>query len=278
MISLEEFRLIRDYIEKHCGIYLTDDKVYLVETRLTTLMIEQGCKAFGDLYQKSLADTTHALRDKIIEAITTNETFWFRDMHPFGILNEVLFKQFSDEIRSGRRMKIRIWCSACSTGQEPYSIAMTFLEYMRQYPGTIRPEHLEIQATDISSTVLFLGKLGRYDSLSMSRGLAEDLRNRYFETTDNKIWTISNDIKKMVTFKKMNLQESFNHIGRQDIVFCRNILIYFSMDFKQDILHRIANLLRPNGYLFLGASESIIMYTKEYEMLRHAMGLYYQVK
>jgi len=277
MISLEEFRLIRDYIEEHCGIHLTDDKVYLVETRLTTLMVEQGCKAFGDLYQKSLADRTNALRDKIIEAITTNETFWFRDLHPFGILNEVLFKQLADDVQSGRRAKIRIWCSACSTGQEPYSIAMTFLEYMRQYPG-LRPEHLEILATDISSTVLFLSKLGRYDSFSMSRGLAEDLKNRYFVTTDNKIWTISNDIKKMVTFKKLNLQESFNHIGKYDIVFCRNILIYFSLEFKQDILKRIANLLRPNGYLFLGASESIIMYTKEYEMLRHAMGLYYQVK
>jgi chemotaxis protein methyltransferase CheR len=277
MISLEEFRLIRDYIEKHCGIHLTDDKVYLVETRLTTLMIEQGCKSFIELYEKSVADRTHALRDKIIEAITTNETFWFRDMHPFGILNEVLFKRLTEDILSGRRSRIRIWCCACSTGQEPYSIAMSFLEFIRQCPG-IRPEHLEILATDISSTVLFLGKLGRYDSLSMSRGLAEDLRNRYFETTDNKIWTISSDIKKMVTFKKLNLQEDINHLGKKDIIFCRNILIYFSMEFKQDILRRIAALLRPDGHLFLGASESIIMYTKEYEMLRHAMGLYYQVK
>ncbi len=276
MISLEEFRLIRDYIEKHCGIHLTDDKVYLVETRLTTLMIEQGCKTFSELYQKSVADKTNAIRDKIVEAITTNETFWFRDMHPFGILNEVLFKKYSDEILAGKRSKIKIWCCACSTGQEPYSIAITFNEFLRHNPG-LQPEHLEILATDISSTVLFLGKLGRYDNLSMSRGLAEDLKNRYFETGDNKIWTISNNIKEMVTFKKLNLQENFNHVGRQDIIFCRNILIYFSMDFKQDILSRIAGLLRPNGFLFLGASESIIMYTKEYDMLRHAMGLYYQV-
>lgn len=277
MISLDEFRLIRDYIEEHCGIHLTDDKVYLVETRLTTLMIEQGCKTFTELYRKSVSDKTNALRDKIIEAITTNETFWFRDIHPFGILNEVLFKKLCDEILAGERTKIRIWCSACSTGQEPYSIAMTFNEFMRKYPG-LRPQHLEIVATDISSTVLFLGKLGRYDNLSMSRGLAEDLKYRYFETADNKIWTINNEIKKMVTFKKLNLQENFSHVGKQDIVFCRNILIYFSMDFKQDILSRIATLLRPKGFLFLGASESIIMYTKEYEMLRHAMGLYYQVR
>lgn len=277
MISLEEFHLIRDYIEKHCGIHLTDDKVYLVETRLTTLMIERGCRTFTELYQKSVADRTNALRDKIIEAITTNETFWFRDMHPFGILNEVLFKKLTDEILAGKRSKIKVWCCACSTGQEPYSIAITYNEFMRN-DNRLRPEHLEILATDISSTVLFLGKLGRYDSLSMSRGLAEDLKNRYFETSDNKIWTIKNDIKKMVTFKKLNLQEDFGHLGSQDIIFCRNILIYFSQEFKQNILNRIAKLLRPDGYLFLGASESIIMYTKEYEMLRHAMGLYYQVK
>jgi len=276
MISFEEFRLIRDYVEKHCGIHLSDDKVYLVETRLTTLMFEQGCSTFGELYRKAIADRTNVLRDKIIEAITTNETFWFRDMHPFGILNEVLFKQYADEVAAGKRTKIRIWSAACSTGQEPYSIAMTFLEYARHHP-VLKPEHIEIVASDISSTVLFLGKLGRYDSLSMSRGLSEKYRERYF-FSDKKVWTIKDEVKQLVRFQKLNLQEIFNSIGRQDIIFCRNILIYFSLDFKQDILKRIAALLRPSGYLFLGASESIIMYTKDYEMLRHAMGLYYQVK
>ncbi len=276
MISPEEFLLIRDYIEKHCGIYLTEDKVYLVETRLTTLIIENGCQTFGELYQMAVKDNTHVLRDKIIEAITTNETFWFRDLHPFGILNEVLFDSMAEEIKAGKRSKIKIWCSACSTGQEPYSIAMTFMEFARRHPF-FKPEHLEILATDISSTVLFLGKTGRYDNLAISRGLSDDFKNRYFEKKD-KIWVISDDIKKMVRFQKLNLQESFSHLGRQDIIFCRNILIYFSVEFKQDILTRIAKLLRPGGYLFLGASESIIMYTQEYEMLRHAMGLYYQVK
>ena len=276
MISPEEFFLIRDYIEKHCGIFLTEDKVYLVETRLTTLMIEQGCKTFGELYQKAVEDKSNILRDKVIEAITTNETFWFRDLHPFGILNEVLFEKLTEEIREGKRSKIKIWCSACSTGQEPYSIAMTFMEYIRRSPF-FRPEHIEILATDISSTVLFLGKTGRYDNLAISRGLSEEFKNRYFKQ-DGKIWTITDEIKSMVTFQKLNLQENFTHLGKQDIVFCRNILIYFSVEFKQDILKRIAKLLRPDGYLFLGASESIIMYTQEYEMLRHAMGLYYQVK
>lgn len=275
MISLEEFRLIRDYIEKHCGIHLSDEKVYLVETRLTTLMFEQGCKSFGELHDKALRDKTHVLRDKIIEGITTNETYWFRDLHPFGILNEVLFKRYAEEITAGRRNKIRIWCSACSTGQEPYSIAMTFQEFMRENPQ-IRREHIEIIASDISSTVLFIGKMGRYDNLSMSRGLSGEFRDRYF-IRDDKVWTIKDEIKQMVRFQKLNLQENFQHLGKQDIIFCRNILIYFSMEFKQNILKRIASLLQPDGYLFLGASESIIMYTQEYEMLRHAMGLYYQI-
>ena len=276
MISPDEFFSIRDYIEKHCGIHLSEDKVYLVETRLTTLIVEQGCKTFGELHQKAVADTSYVLRDKIIEAITTNETFWFRDLHPFGILNEVLFNQLASEIQSGKRSKIKIWCSACSTGQEPYSIAMTFMEFTRRHPF-FKPEHLEILATDISSTVLFLGKTGRYDNLAISRGLSDEFKDRYFERSDN-VWTISEEIKNMVRFQKLNLQENFNHLGKQDIIFCRNILIYFSIEFKQDILKRIAYLLRPKGYLFLGASESIIMYTQEYEMLRHAMGLYYQVK
>jgi len=276
MISIEEFRLIRDYVEKHCGIYLSDDKVYLVETRLTTLMFEQGCQTFGELYRKAVDDKTHRLRDKIIEAITTNETFWFRDHHPFGILEEVLFDKYAAEIRSGKRSKIKIWCSACSTGQEPYSIAMTFLEFIRQH-RFLNQEHIEILATDISNTVLFLGKLGRYDNLSMSRGLPEKYRDRYFVKQD-KIWTISDEVKNLVKFQKLNLQERFSHIGRCDIIFCRNILIYFSQDFKQNILKRLAEILRPGGYLFLGASESIILYTQEYEMLRHAMGLYYQVR
>lgn len=276
MISLDEFHLIRDYIEKHCGIHLSDDKSYLVETRLTSLMFEQGCDTFGEFYEKALRDKTNVLRDKIVEAITTNETYWFRDLHPFGILSEVLFQQYAEEIKSGKRSKIRVWCSACSTGQEPYSIAMTFLEFLRSNPF-ISPDQIEILATDISSTVLYLGKLGRYNSLAISRGLSDEFRERYFERGD-KVWTIKDKVKDMVKFQKFNLQDNFSHLGKQDVIFCRNILIYFSAEFKQDILRRIAQLLRPDGYLFLGASESIIMYTGEYDMIRHAVGLYYRVK
>jgi chemotaxis protein methyltransferase CheR len=267
---------MRDYIEKSCGIHLTDDKMYLVCTRLTTLMVERGCNSFADLYHKAVADNTYVLRDKIVEAMTTHETFWFRDTSPFVIMDEVILRELAEEIKLGKRSKIKIWSAACSTGQEPYSVAMTVLELARKY-NSLKPEHVEIIATDISSTVLYLATAGRYNSLAMSRGLDKDYENRYFEP-DGKVWAIKNDVKKMVRFQKINLQEDFSLIGKQDIILCRNVLIYFSDEFKKDILQRIAVLLRPNGNLFLGASESIINYTKEYDMLRHTIGLYYKVK
>lgn len=273
-IDPNEFHLLRDYIEKNCGIYLSEEKMYLVCTRLTSLMVESGCGSFADLYHKAVSDTSLGLRDKIVEAITTHETFWFRDENPFVILAEELLGKFAAEIESGKRSKIKIWCAACSTGQEPYSVAMTVLESARRL-SALKPEHVDILATDISSTVLYLAMAGRYDSLAMSRGLPEDHRNRYFEP-DGKVWVINDDIKKMVVYKKLNLQEKFDRFETQDIVFCRNVLIYFSNEFKKDILRRIARVLRPNGYLFIGASESIFNFSQEYKMLNHAMGLYYE--
>ena len=193
-IDSNEFQLMRDYIEKSCGIHLTDDKQYLVCTRLTTLMVESGCNSFAGLYHKAVADNTNVLRNKIVEAMTTHETFWFRDTSPFVILDEVILRELAEEIKLGRRSKIKIWSAACSTGQEPYSVAMTVLELARKY-NSLKPEHVEIIATDISSTVLYLATAGRYNSLAMSRGLAKDYENRYFEP-DGKVWAIKNDVKK----------------------------------------------------------------------------------
>jgi len=272
-IDSNEFHLLRDYIEQNCGIFLTEEKMYLVCTRLTSLMVESGCNSFAELYHKALSDGSFRLRDKIVESITTNETFWFRDESPFVILGEELLKKFAAEIGSGKRSKIKIWCAGCSTGQEPYSIAMTVLEFIRKQQ-ILKPEHVEILGTDISSAVLYLAMAGRYDSLAMSRGLPEDLKNRYFEP-DGKVWVIKNDVKKIVRYQKLNLQEDFYHLENLDIVFCRNVLIYFSNGFKKDILKRISRVLGPGGNLFLGASESLFNLTQDYRMFRHTMGFYY---
>ncbi|UCG11925.1 MAG: protein-glutamate O-methyltransferase CheR [Deltaproteobacteria bacterium] len=275
-IDPNEFRLMRDYIEKICGIFLTEDKMYLVETRLTTLMVESGCKSFTELYYKATTESTNALRDKIVEAITTNETFWFRDESPFAILDEVLFTELAAEIHAGKRSKIRIWSAACSTGQEPYSIAMTVLEFARKH-FSLKPEQFEIIGTDISSAALYVAMAGRYDNLSITRGLPGDLKQRYFKPVGN-VWAINDEVKRIVTFARMNLQENFFHLGKQDIIFCRYVLIYFADEFKRDILNRIGGLLRPDGYLFVGGSESIVNYTQDYQMLQHTRGLYYRVR
>jgi len=272
-IDSNEFHLLRDYIEQNCGIFLAEEKTYLVRTRLTSLMVESGCNSFAELYHKAISDASFRLRDKIVEAITTNETFWFRDEGPFVILEEELLNKFAAEIASGKRNKIKIWCAGCSTGQEPYSIAMTVLEFVRSQQ-ILKPEHFEIVGTDISSAVLYLAMAGRYDSLAMSRGLPEELKHRYFQP-DDKIWVIKDDVKHIVKYQKLNLQTDFSHLENQDIIFCRNVLIYFSNEFKKDILKRISRVLRPGGVLITGASESLFNLTQDYRMFRHTMGFYY---
>ncbi len=274
-IDKHEFRLMRDYIEKHCGISLSEDKAYLVETRLTTLMVENGCRTFTQFYQKAIADKTNALRDKIVDAMTTNETLWFRDGSPYTLLREVLLPRLAAEMSAGVRSTIRIWSAACSTGQEPYSIGITILEMLRSR-SLFRKDAVEIIATDISPTVLFLARAGRFDSIAMSRGMPENIRTRYF-TQQGPIWIIDEALRNMVQFRKLNLQESFASLGRLDIIFCRNVLIYFSHAFKRDILDRMARTL-GDGYLILGASESIGGYSDRFQMQSHNRAMYYQVK
>ncbi len=275
-ITNNEFNLLRKYIEQHCGISVGDEKVYLVESRLSGLMVQNGCATFEEFYRKTLADPTLGLRDKIVDAMTTNETLWFRDTSPYRIFEEVVLRQMSNEIQQGKRKKIRIWCAACSTGQEPYSLAMTIHEFARKY-SVLPMEYVEIISTDISPSALFLAIAGRYDKLSMSRGMTPDIQNRYFDQAGS-IWVLKDKIKKMVTFKKFNLQENFINLGRFDIIFCRNVAIYFSDNFKRDLFKRMAQLLRPEGFLFLGASESISGYSTEYQILTHEKGMYYRVK
>lgn len=275
-IETNEFYLLRDFIEQHCGIHLDENKRYLVESRLTTLMVEQGCKSYEDFYHKAKNDLTNKLREKIIDAMTTNETLWFRDRSPFIIFQKYFLPYFSKEIASGKKSKVRIWSAACSTGQEPYSIAMSILDYSRMQ-ATLKPEHFELIATDISPTVLLIAKTGIYDSHIMSRGLTDDYHNRYFKP-EGKDWKVNDNVKNMVTFKKLNLQEDFSFLGKIDLIFCRNVMIYFSDELKKSILKRFAELLRPSGFLFVGSSESITNYCNEYTLHNYEKSLYYLVK
>jgi chemotaxis protein methyltransferase CheR len=276
-IDSREFGVISAYIEQQCGIHVSVERTYLVQTRLTALMAELGCVNFIELHRKALADHTNGLRDRIVDAMTTNETLWFRDGHPFTLLNEVFFPaRLQAPLKAGRRIPLRIWSAACATGQEPYSVAMTALDFAARQ-ATFDPATVEIAASDISPSALYQARNGRYTSLAIGRGLPQETRERYF-SADGTVWQLDERVKRMVSFRRHNLQDDFNTLGRQDIIFCRNVLIYFSEGFKRELLHRLAQLLRPDGFLIVGASESLINYTDEFALLRHGQGLYYQVK
>lgn len=275
-ITPVEFKLLRDYIERHCGIVLGEEKAYLVETRLAGLLAETGCRDFGSFYRLASAEDSNALRDKIVDAMTTNETLWFRDGHPFQILREVLLPEFSQQLRVGGRFRIRIWSAAASTGQEPYSIAMAILEHCRLNPD-LRPDQFEIVASDISPSALFLARAGRYDAGALGRGMPDDLRNRYFRQ-EGPVWVLDDAVKRLVTLRKFNLQDSMDSLGRFDIVFCRYVTIYFSDPFKRQIYEGIARLTSPGGYLFISAVENMHGHADLFEARSHGTGTYYRTR
>lgn len=275
-ITEVEFRLLRDYIELQCGIALTEDKAYLVETRLAGLLAETGSPDFGSFYRLAQSGTLPGLKEKIVDAMTTNETLWFRDGHPFRILREKLLPELGEQLRANRRFRIRIWSAASSTGQEPYSIAMEVLEYCRRTPG-LNPDQFEILATDISPSALFLAKAARYDNAAIGRGLPEDMKARYF-TQSGPVWSVNDEVKRLVTLKKFNLQEPLGPLGKFDIVFCRYVTIYFADAFKRRIYEGIAQLLAPEGYLIISAVENLSTFANEFQNLSHGGGTYYQCR
>lgn len=279
-ITNDEFNLLRTLIEDKCGIVLGDEKIYLIESRLMDLVLTNGCETFGELYSKikNTPGGPGSLLSKVVDAMTTKETLWFRDESPFTILREVLFPEMGEALRMGKKREIRIWSAASSTGQEPYSIAMTLLEYARMNPkDDILQNRTSITATDISPSALMLAKSGKYNGIAMSRGLPPGFQDRYF-TAEERVWAIKPEVQKLVNYQNFNLQDSFFSLGKFDIIFLRNVAIYFSADFKKELFKKLAGALNPGGYLFVGSTESLINYSTDFELKEHKRGLYYQVK
>jgi len=269
-ISNAEYQSFSLFLEQACGITLGENKQYLIASRLQKLMDSVGIDNLGALVTR-LEKGDSALRGKIVDAMTTNETLWFRDSHPYSILENELFP----EVAKQRTRPVRIWSAACSSGQEPYSMSIVAQEYGQKNPGALARD-VEIVATDISKTILEQARQARYDELSLVRGMSTERRNRYFKQHDN-IWELNNDIKRRVRFTELNLMQSFATLGKFDIIFCRNVLIYFSADLKSDILNRMAKQLQPGGHLVLGSSESITGHTDAFKMVRSGGAVYYQL-
>ncbi|MEC8418179.1 MAG: protein-glutamate O-methyltransferase CheR [Pseudomonadota bacterium] len=271
-VSPESYLKFREFLEKQCGIVLGDSKQYLVRSRLASLLYKHKYESADELISVVVRGFDRNLLQDVIDAMTTNETLWFRDNYPFDLLVKELLPSLASQNR-----KIRIWSAACSSGQEPYSIAMSVLEFQRQRPGTLR-SGVEIVATDLSSEMLKKCELGIYDELSLARGLSAERREMFFQKNDAGAMQVKPEVRKMVSFRSLNLLSSYAALGRFDIVFCRNVLIYFSPEVKQRILQQIAGQLQSDGVLFLGASESISAASNSYSMVKCSPGLYYQKK
>jgi chemotaxis protein methyltransferase CheR len=250
LVSADVYRDLCELLETRSGLVLGKQKEYLLTTRLTPVLREYGLCSLEELIKRLANSMETRLYQRIIDAMTTKETSWFRDETPFEILSRHLLPLYArQDIK-----QLRIWSAACATGQEPYSISMIHQEYISTYPGRLAP--VQILATDIAANALAHAKQGFYDDLAINRGLSEPRRRRFFTRQENG-WGVIPAVRNAVSFRQFNLLDSYVLLGKFDLIYCRNVLIYFSAAVKADILRRMAATLKPGGYLFLGSSESL---------------------
>lgn len=262
-ITPEEFDLIRKFIHEHSGILVGDGKEYLIENRLTPLLVQNGCENFIDLDKKLKADTG-PLRAKVIDAMTTNETLWFRDDSFYGALRDSIVPWLIE--RGKKQPKVRIWSAASSTGQEPYSVAILLTDALSKTPGAPPVSKFEIMATDISPSAIFIAKTARYSQLAIMRGMKPEYLEKYF-TKMGLAFQLNEELKSLVEFRQFNLKESFSSLGTFDFIMCRNVLIYFADDLKSAIYGKHHQALAKDGYLAIGASESPRGYTTKFKQV-----------
>jgi len=258
------------FLQRSCGITLGIGKEYLVKSRLSRVLDELGSDRLHDLVRALEANRPANLRLRVIDAMTTNETLWFRDGHPFELLTSRLLPEFE----SAGKSVIRIWSAACSSGQEAFSISMAVSEYLTQRPRSVLPR-VEIVGTDISPSVLAQAQQAEYEDFELSRGLSPDRLARFFSEV-GKRKRLRDEVRARCSFRELNLLTSYTLLGRFDLVFCRNVLIYFSQETKQDILARIAQQMHPGASLFLGGSEPVHGYADWFELQRYPRGVLYR--
>ncbi|OQX04398.1 MAG: hypothetical protein BWK80_53720 [Desulfobacteraceae bacterium IS3] len=254
---------MKKYIEDQCGIHLKENKEYLIESRLADLLAETGSKSFQEFHFLARTDTSGKLRDQIIDAMTTNETSWFRDKSAWEYIQEITIPALLEKAQQFG--KVSVWSAAVSTGQEIYSLLMLLDEAVKNRGTPSLLDNIDLMASDVSTSALLSAASARYDVLAMNRGLPEDKREKYF-TQDGQFWLFDQQLKARVRFKKFNLKDSFSFFTPFDLILCRYVSIYFSDKFKQELFAKIAALLKPGGVLILGATESLREFSSEFEI------------
>ena len=261
-----DYEYLRKLLKDHSGLDLSADKQYLIESRLLPLARKAGLADIAELVQK-LKGGSSVFIGQVVEAMTTNETFFFRDKVPFDHFRESIMPEMI-KARANRK-SIRIWCAAGSTGQEPYSLAMC----VREMSAALSGWRVEIVATDISQEVLEKSKAGIYSQFEVQRGLPIQMLVKHFKQ-NGELWQINPEIRAMVQHKQLNLLHDFSQLGVFDIIFCRNVLIYFDQETKINIFGRLAKVMEPDGFLVLGAAETVVGLTDAFKPFPDRRGLY----
>jgi chemotaxis protein methyltransferase CheR len=262
-----DFDFLRDSLKRHSGLVVSADKQYLLESRLLPVARKVGLDRLSALVRALKGDKAEALMTAVVEAMTTNESFFFRDKVPFDNFCSTVLPALQAVRRHSRT--IRIWCAAASTGQEPYSLAMA----LREMAGGLAGWQIEVMATDISNGVLEKAQQGRYSQFEVQRGLPIQLLIKYF-TQNGEMWQIAPEIRAMVKYRQLNLLSDFSDLGMFDLIFCRNVLIYFDQETKVDVLDRLADVIADDGFLVLGAAETVVGLTDSFKVCPQSRGLY----
>ena len=270
-INPADFDHISKIVKEEAAIVLEKGKEYLVESRLMPLVHQEKLESLENLVKKLKAQPRGELRDAVIEAMTTNETSFFRDIHPFETLKKEIFPDLIEKRKD--KKELNIWCGASSSGQECYSLAMIIRS---QFPA-LNSWKISFSASDISNQMLNRCKSGIYSQLEINRGLPAPLMVKYFNRLGTE-WQVKEELRKMILFRITNLSEKWPFMPPMDLIMMRNVLIYFDVEMKKDILGRVRKLLKPDGYLFLGAAETTLNLDENFERMPYKQSGCYRLK
>lgn len=275
-IAPNEIQPVAKYIYDISGIFLDNSKSYLLETRLSSIAEMHDCKSYVDLCNKAKTEPSKKIERAIIDAISTNETLFFRDKGPFDLLQHKILPEIIDRRTpkaSQVKTPVKIWSAASSTGQELYSIAITIKELVPNLSNF----SFTLLGTDISDKAIAQASYGKYNKFEIERGLPKQQLQKYFTSTGNS-WKVKDEIRAMVRFKKLNLMTSFTALGKFDIIFCRNVAIYFTLSDRKKLFNKLADSLADDGYLIIGSTESLTGICPLFVPKRHLRSIFYQKK
>ena len=274
-ITPSELKILAQYIQSISGIYLDQSKTYLFETRLSSIVEAHGCISYQDLYNKAKKEPSKKIEKEIVDAITTNETLFFRDKGPFELLQHKILPEIIDARSSQSKSKprIKIWSAASSTGQELYSVAIIIKELLKDS----KDYTFNLLGTDISDAAVAQASYGKYNRFEIERGLDKRNLQKHF-TLFGDSWKIKDEIRAMVSFKKLNLMQPFSTLGKFDIIFCRNVAIYFTLADRKKLFTKLAASLADDGYLIIGSTESLTGVCPLFVPKRHLRSIFYQKK